>query len=388
MAATALLAYLDDLTIVTEAKYLEMAIQSLQAALSKARLVENEAKGTVWTADEQKPDGDRAAAMWDNTADHRGFVLAGCPGTYEDSSEAAPSPMPIGNPVFIAEFLQKRAKVTRTLAERIAALPNHAPPGMPAVQAASCMLRECIPQRSNHLLRVLASSSTEEFTKDVDDAVAEAAVNILDLPNPEQWQRDALFVPAERGGWGLWRLSERRHAARIGGMIAAPASQQEREDIPAMATAAAALTVELDAYETRFGKVATATLNRSKTDLALGGVTGGQSSLQSVASQVTTQHHREAITPWAAKWMDGASSIDADGKEVSPGTSSWIGARPVGPSTTLHDRHMRIAARLRFLVPLCAHGDPACARPTQLATSVDLPWTPWPTTAKCAAEHR
>ena len=92
MAATALLAYLDDLTIVTEAMYLEMAILSLQAALTKARLVENETKGTVWTANGERPEGTRAAAMWDNTEDHRGFVLAGCPGTFEGNPEAAPSP--------------------------------------------------------------------------------------------------------------------------------------------------------------------------------------------------------------------------------------------------------------------------------------------------------
>ena len=146
----------------SEAEHLEVAILSLQAALSQARLVENEAKGTVWTADAQRPTGECAAAMGDNAADHQGFVLAGCPDTYEELSEHAPSPIPFGSPQFVDEFLRKRAEITRTLAERIAELPRHAPPGMPAAQAASCMLRECIPQRSNHLLRVLATARTAE----------------------------------------------------------------------------------------------------------------------------------------------------------------------------------------------------------------------------------
>ena len=63
VAQTALLAYLDDLTAVTEAEHLEVAILSLEAALARVRLVVNEAKGTVWTADGQRPEGQRAGAM-------------------------------------------------------------------------------------------------------------------------------------------------------------------------------------------------------------------------------------------------------------------------------------------------------------------------------------
>ena len=137
VAATSLLAYLDDLTIVTETEHLEVAILALQEALRKARLIENETKGTVWTKNGLRPDSAKAAAMWDNTKDHRGFVLAGCPGSFEDTPEGAPSPIPMGSPNFITEFLQKRAAATRDLAHRISALPNLAPPGLPAVQAAS-----------------------------------------------------------------------------------------------------------------------------------------------------------------------------------------------------------------------------------------------------------
>ena len=98
-------------------------------------------------------------------------------------------PIPVGSEQFVEDFLLMRAEATRHLAERIAELPRYAPPALPAVQAASCMLRECIPQRSNHLLRVLATSQTGAFAEHVDSAVAEAAVTILDFPDLAPWQR-------------------------------------------------------------------------------------------------------------------------------------------------------------------------------------------------------
>ena len=63
VAATSLLAYLDDLTIVTETEHLEVAILALQEALRKARLIENETKGTVWTKSGQRPDSAKAARL-------------------------------------------------------------------------------------------------------------------------------------------------------------------------------------------------------------------------------------------------------------------------------------------------------------------------------------
>ena len=38
--------------------------------------------------------------------------------------------------------------------------------------------------------------------------------------------------------------------------------------------------------------------------------------------------------------------------------------RPVGPTSTLHDTHFKIATRLRLMVPLCAHGTRCACAPT------------------------
>ena len=91
---------------------------------------------------------------------------------------------------------------------------------LPAVQAASCLLGECIPQRSIHLLRVLESDSTKEFCFSVDETVLKAAKRILELPELLDWQNEALFIPADRGGWGSRKLEQRRHAATTTGTTA------------------------------------------------------------------------------------------------------------------------------------------------------------------------
>ena len=229
-AVTDLYAHLDDLTLVTEVRFLEDAIRATEPALAKARLIVNEMKGTVWTSTGRRPDGMRAGAVWDNVEGHEGFVLSGCLGAVDDQSSQAPTPIPLGNSSYIERFFQKRAEVIRGLSQHIQEITDHAPAGLPAVQAASCLLRECIPQRSIHLLRVLGSDSTKEFCTSVDETVLEAARRILDLPELLDWQNEALFIPADRSGWGLSTLEQRRHAARLGGMIAAEAPTKREND--------------------------------------------------------------------------------------------------------------------------------------------------------------
>ena len=72
-----LIAYLDDLTLVTEERYLEEAVRAMESTVAKARLVVHEMIGSVWTSMGLRPDTERAGAMWDNVEDHEGFVLAG-----------------------------------------------------------------------------------------------------------------------------------------------------------------------------------------------------------------------------------------------------------------------------------------------------------------------
>ena len=69
----------------------------MEAALAKARVVVNQLKGNVWTATGIRPDTERAGAMWDNVEDHEGFVLAGCPGSCDNQSSQAPTPISVGN---------------------------------------------------------------------------------------------------------------------------------------------------------------------------------------------------------------------------------------------------------------------------------------------------
>ena len=305
----------------------------MESALAKARLIVNEMKGTVWRSTGTRPNGARAGAIRDNVADHEGFALAGCPGAVDDQSSQAPTPFPVGNSRHIERFLQKRAEVTRGLSQHIQEITDHAPAGLPAVQAASCLLRECIPQRSIHLLRVLGSDSTKEFCISVDEIVLKAAKRILDLPELLVWQNEALFIPVDRGGWGLWKLEQRRHTARIGGMIAAEAPTKEQNDSDLRTLALENLMIEDDALSAAFDVEAFDILRRTPADLALGALTGGQPQAQRAVSG----------EPNIRAWMDGASGSDENGAETAPGASAWVQARPVGhehpPWHPLQDRH-------------------------------------------------
>ena len=153
--AIVLFDYWDDLTLVSEERSPEDAIRAVEAALARARLVVNQMKGTVWTSTGLRPDTERAGAMWDNAKDLEGFVLAGCPGTCDDQSSQVPTPIPVGNACHIERFLQKRARVIRELPQHVQEITDHAPAGLPAAQAASRLLRECLPPGAGGVKGVL-----------------------------------------------------------------------------------------------------------------------------------------------------------------------------------------------------------------------------------------
>ena len=155
------------------------------------------------------------------------------------------SPTQVDNASYSWRCLQNRAEVTQEITD-------HAPAGLAAVQAASCRLRECIPQRSIHLLRVLGFDMTKEFCKSVDETVLNAATRILDLPNRLDWQNETLFIPADRGGW--------------------PTKEQSDADMRALALEG--FIKENDALTAGFDVEAFDILRRTPTDSALGGLTG------------------------------------------------------------------------------------------------------------------
>ena len=57
--ATVLFAYLDDLTLVMEERYLEEATRAMESALAKTRLAVDEMQGTLWTSTGMRPDSER-----------------------------------------------------------------------------------------------------------------------------------------------------------------------------------------------------------------------------------------------------------------------------------------------------------------------------------------
>ena len=135
---------------------------------------------------------------------------------------------------------------------------------------------------------------------------------------------------------------------------------------------------ENDALSAAFDVEAFDILRRTPADLTVGGLTGGQSRVQRVVSAVATRNHRETCEPNVRAWMDGASSSDEDGAETAPGASAWVQARPVGPTSILHDTHFKIAARLRLMVPLCAHETRCASAPASTGAMCGTSMEPLP----------
>ena len=126
----------------TEERFLEEAIRATEAALAHSRFVVNEMKGTVWTShrDFWEPCGTMPrttrASSWRYV---RGTLRRpGQPSTDPDYRRATRALLP-----------EKSSR--RPLSQHIQEITDNAPPGLPAAQAASCPLRECIPTPLNAL---------------------------------------------------------------------------------------------------------------------------------------------------------------------------------------------------------------------------------------------
>ena len=129
-----------------------------------------------------------------------------------------------------------------------------------------------------------AGDVTKEFCKSVDESVLKAAKPNLDLPELLEWQNEALFILSDRGGWGLWKLEQRRYAARLGDMIAAEAPMKEQSDADLRALALEDLMRENDALSYSDGRPPTWHWADPR----------GANPAFNVVSAVVTRGHREA----------------------------------------------------------------------------------------------
>ena len=176
---------LDNLTLVTEVRCLEDAIRALEAALTKARLVVNQMKGTVWSSTGVRSDTER-----------EDFVLAGCPGTCAMTSS---DPVPVRIACYIERFLRKRAGVA------VATHPgNHRPC---ASGPTSCPGSE-LPSHGVHSAKEHSPPPSGEVGRDEGvlqvgrRGSVQGAKRIFDLPEMLEWQNEALFRTVESGVCG------------------------------------------------------------------------------------------------------------------------------------------------------------------------------------------
>ena len=372
-----LFAYLDDITVVATKHQLEECFLCLKKALAEVGLSVNETKCAVWTSDQSELPGESVNAIW-HESDHDGFVLAGCPSFFEDKSEYAQVPIPIGNEEFVTNFLAKREVATKELISRIVELPLHTASTEPTVQAACGLIRSSVPQKNSHLLRVLPPHITQDFASNIDEATANATETILGLPQLERWQREALFVPTARGGWGIPSLALQRHTAFLGGALAAPCSEEESSNISssgllAISTHGRLVLEAVQALHSDHNVDARVVLNAAEADLVRGGIEGVQAALQKQVTKKTVHAHRQGLTANQRHWLDAASNQDADGRMQAPGASEWISAKPTTKQFSFHDIHLKLCARLRFQIPIAGPGTSCLSTPSSTNAQCGAP---------------
>ena len=249
-ARVCLFAYLDDVTLVAEEEDAEAAIMAWRSALARAELRESQGKTVVWTASGRPPPGAAASAAWAAAGRHDGFVLLGTAVAASAPTPAAAAsggvadavaavmaahecdlPVPFGDDAFIQEFLATRLQHAAALASAVGELPVLAESGLPAMQAATALLRQCFMQRHAHLARTVPPELFRPFAQQLEDLALRAFEAALALPRLDGWRRAAVFEPLADGGVGLQPLADLTTAAFIGGRAAATAGEEEQREV-------------------------------------------------------------------------------------------------------------------------------------------------------------
>ena len=86
--------------------------------------------------------------------------------------------------------------------------------------------------KCGHLIRALPPDKTADFSRTIDECLVAATQDVFRLEGLEELQKDLLFIPASRGGWGYTSLDNIREIAYIAGTASTPFIPREDTGIP------------------------------------------------------------------------------------------------------------------------------------------------------------
>ena len=373
-ARVCLFAYLDDVTLVAEVEDAEAAIMAWRSALARAEFRESQGKTVVWTASGRPPPGAAASAAWAAAGRHDGFVLLGTAVAASAPTPAAAAsggvadavaavmaahecdlPVPFGDDAFIQEFLATRLQHAAALASAVGELPGLAESGLPAMQAATALLRQCFMQRHAHLARTVPPELFRPFAQQLEDLALRAFEAALALPRLDGWRRAAVFEPLADGGVGLQPLADLTTAAFIGGRAAATAGEEEQREVRRGHRDADLERATAD-LRTQWGLDATAVLGCTTLALHLGGLRRAQRAVAVRVREVRTSRMRAGMSEQDRRWLDGASTRPDAAGVTSPGASDWLAAPLTSVRTCFSDAEWATLLRARLQLPLAAQG--------------------------------
>ena len=197
-----MLAYLDDVVVVTPPELAGEVLPAAQRALGAAGLALELAKTQAWSPCSACPPG--LERQW--RAD--GLTLVGVPigealpenGLPDRSDEQR---VDLGADGYEEERCREVAQRAAKLLARLAELPTLASPHLPAVQVAALLLRLCGCGKITHLLRSNPPARTEAAAKAFDKSLLQAYVDLAGLDPLSTDQEAQCQLPLRLGGRGL-----------------------------------------------------------------------------------------------------------------------------------------------------------------------------------------
>ena len=248
------LAYLDDVIVLTPPELAGAVETAAQAALGALGLELQPQKTQVWSAQAPCPPG--LEARWRRD----GLTLLGVPlgeplppGNMPDESDGRR--LDLGGAGYAAARCAETAERAAALLRKLAQLPALASPHLPAAQAAGLLLRLCGAGKLTHQLRSSPLADSRAAAAAYDEAVLEAYRELARLDPLQAGQQAQCRLPLRLGGRGFRSQAELAPAAWAAGARErtglAELADLETSTLPLAAACRGALTALLPDEEER-----------------------------------------------------------------------------------------------------------------------------------------
>ena len=235
------------------------------------------------------------------------------PSTYEDPTVESPVAFPSGNDLFIQEFVLGRIQSIDQLLRGVVRTTNLASPSLPIRQAMNCLLRSCISQKRGHLVRAIPPDNTAKFSASIDEKLVAATEYIFTLEELGELQKELLFLPASRGGWGFSSLSNTKEVAYIAGVAATPYTEQPPPRIPESkfkTKVTEDIQKAIDEIKQKHELDITEKTRVNASEFAHGGYTKVQSILGKAVNEQINEQFWANKEPNVLNWIDAGSSAE------------------------------------------------------------------------------